>query len=128
MRVFNSCKKQESGRRLTQDWLIVRDHPLPMSFLTFLSHNSKHTSLLNLFSNYQGMMYRGIHSKSLIAGGKRGEQCLLVFLFTLGRSFPPKFCHAPSLDLSTFHRSDLGHLLIPVLAKEKRDYVMNLNQ
>lgn len=127
MRAFNSCIKQESGRRLTQDWLIVRDPPLSMSFLAFLSHNSKHSSLLNLFSNNKGMMYRGIHSKSLIAGGKRGEQCL-VFLFTSGRNFHPKFCQAPSLDLSTFHRSDLGHLLIPVLAKEKRDYMMNLNQ
>lgn len=74
------------------------------------------------------MMYRGIHSKSLRAGGKRGEQRLLVLVFTSGRNFPPKFCQAPSLDLSTFHRSDLGHLLIPVLAKGKRDYMMNLNQ
>lgn len=88
----------------------------------------KHSSLLNRFSNNKGMMYRGIHSKSLRAGGKRGEQCLLVLVFTSGRNFPPKFCQALSLDLSTFHRSDLGHLLIPVLAKGKRDYMMNLNQ
>lgn len=114
MRAFNSCTKQESGGRLFQHWLTtVRDASLLVSWLSFSI--TPLTQLLNLFSNKKRNDVHRAWNLPHLHGRRRMTVAIssCLSLFNQGRIIPPKLCQAPSQDLFIFHRSELGHLLIP---------------